>query len=394
MSNLIEQLNELKNIKPNQDWVNAQRELLMSQIQVQSSKKHQSFVLNSWFFVKSLMPSGLLRFVARPIGVVTIMALFIVSSGILGVNASRLSLPGDFLYPVKLTSEKVQVGLIAGDENKAEKRVEFAEERVKEIEAVAAKEIKAEDKKKKITIAADALKTDLKKAQDNLDKAKSKPQQSKETETNTVQVAKSLDQKVEGITEKIAQKKQELKEDKDISKVLDEVTVEAENTSVKAVEVIINRVERVEVDISKKELVEVIEKKIESTAKKVEEAKALLDDLAAENVSDDQNINDSDIEDSNETGDQTNESTGLRTTTDAEKALEEARDLLNQGDLSSAMEIVKQTVELTKEVQSSVNVIVESPAPSGIQVEVMPVEAADSNSSTDDSVDENGTQVN
>lgn len=49
------------------------------------------------------------------------------------VNASASALPGDFLYPIKLVTEKIMLILTINPEGEAELRLTFSEERMKEL---------------------------------------------------------------------------------------------------------------------------------------------------------------------------------------------------------------------------------------------------------------------
>jgi hypothetical protein len=64
-----------------------------------------------------------------------VLALVIMGGGT--VAASTNSLPGDLLYPVKTTTERVQVFFTFGKEAKANLYIRFAERRIAEIEALA-----------------------------------------------------------------------------------------------------------------------------------------------------------------------------------------------------------------------------------------------------------------
>jgi len=400
MSNLIEQLKGLKEIKPRANWVNAQRDLLLSQIQSQSTKKRQSFVINSWFFFKSALPTGMVRFVARPVGVLTLVGLFVLGTGMLGVNASKLSLPGDFLYPVKLTTEKVQVILISGEEKKAEKYLENAEERMREIEALALKDIEEEVKKENITIAAEALKEEMKKAQVELDKTIEKPQQSKDVEAATVASVQALDKKAGELSDKLDIQVEALKYDVDLTTALKEANAEIAKISVKAIEVVVTRIEKVEIDISEKDLVDSIEQKILEAEEEVQAVKDSLE--GSEVVVEAEVIVDIDEEVETETSDetstedesdseiteeeQTEDTSSIDATVEVEASLTEARDFLNQGDLISAIEIIKESVELTNDIRSNVEVVTE---PTVLEdTEEVSSEVVDSETETTDVVDE------
>lgn len=326
--NIIKQLQSLKEIKPNKDWVNSERELLLSQIAVQSSPKPQSFLINSWFMAKSLMPGGMMKFVAKPVGVLTVLAAFLFSTGALGVNASKGSLPGDFLYPVKLKTEQVKVGLTAGPEKKAEMHVQFAGERVKEIEKVSRQSTTPDHKKAQIQTAAAVLTQEMQKAQEHLEVAKNDKQKS----GDLIQVIKSVDEKTDEISAQIVQKQTELKGDKEINQTLQKAVDAADNTGVKAVEVIVDKNQKGDIQLSENELVGIIEKKIEKTSEQINQVNQSAGATALS----------SDFKDK---------------PAEAKQILSEAQDMLDQGNLPSAIEKVKQSVEITQEAKQTVNEI-------------------------------------
>ncbi|MFC1848291.1 DUF5667 domain-containing protein [Chloroflexota bacterium] len=67
-----------------------------------------------------------------------VIAILIMGGGTVG--ASTNSLPGDLLYPVKTTSEKVQTFFTFGNEARANLYAKLAERRIDEIRALAARE--------------------------------------------------------------------------------------------------------------------------------------------------------------------------------------------------------------------------------------------------------------
>jgi hypothetical protein len=66
-----------------------------------------------------------------------ILVLFLIGAGT--VTASASSLPGDILYPVKTTTERVQGFFTFGNEAKASFHIKLAQRRLNEIEALAGK---------------------------------------------------------------------------------------------------------------------------------------------------------------------------------------------------------------------------------------------------------------
>jgi len=364
MDSVIEQLKGLKSIKPRAEWVSSSRELLLSQISAQSENVKTSRVSNVWFFTKSIMPSGVLRFVAQPVGIICALLAVVVGTGVLGVNASKTSLPGDLLYPVKLTTERVSISLTIDESKKAEKHLEYAAERVKEIEAVSVQELAAQEKKDKIKQVVSDLVGHMEGAQVQLDKVKAGTDVGQNENKIIVEVALGVDKKAEELSQKLAAKKEEYKEDKEMETVLSEAQATTNQTGVKAVEVVINGVEKSKVELPTKEIMNVIQKKIENTAATVEEMKQSIKDVGAK-------VNETKVAPA------ATEPTSVAQPVDviveikdkpaeASSTLSEAQDLLNQGDLTKAIERIKTTVDITNEVKETVNKIeatLVSPAP-------------------------------
>ena len=398
MSDIIKQLKDLRqDVKPRDEWVTHKRDLLVSQISSQTTQKKSSYAMNSWYLTKSFMPGGVMKFVARPVGVLTLLALFVFGSGMLSVNASKGSLPGDFLYPVKLTSEKVKVGLTVSKERKAELHVDFAGERVNEIETVLVVEKEVSEQEQKIKIAVDELKKDLQKAQDSMEESMNTTDDSEKA----VASAMEIDKKTEEINVKIALNLEEVKENKELTKDLKEAELATTKTSVVAVEVMIDKHESGEVELSEVELVEVITKKIDNAEKKVQEvsetAKSaieviekneLLDQIAEDEAIEEQELVDSEAAESefSEDGeDVSGDEVGSESVADletevataeevadqqikddiedkpeeAEQAITDAKELLSQGDLTSAIEKMKESTVLVEELKETAEKVVE-----------------------------------
>lgn len=82
--------------------------------------------------------------------------VLIVSTGCIGtVSASLSSLPGDLLYPVKITTEKLQVALITDEGEKTKLKVSFAGRRLQEATEIINKE---ENGEKEVKVALAVLK--------------------------------------------------------------------------------------------------------------------------------------------------------------------------------------------------------------------------------------------
>jgi len=367
MEKIIEQLKTLQNVKPRKEWVQLQRELLLSQIKSQTAARKQSRILNTWFLVKSFMPTSVLRFAAKPLGALTVLAVFVFSTGMLGVNASKGSLPGELLYSVKRTSEKMQVGLTVSKKKEASLHVQFAEERVNEIEKVTQGQSTSDKKIKQISVSVDGLKDEMKKAQDNLDQAKDQPRKAQEV----VAMAKVLDVKSEEINNRIEQNKSQSGEQAIVDK-LSEAQVATVRAGVKALEVIVEKHEQGEVTMSEGDLVKTIDNKIEKAKEtlkqaeqKVESAKILFESTqkATLEIETESPIVPVPIKVEAPTTSGSTTSVApvavIDRPAEAKQILTEAKDLLNHGDLSSAMEKVVQSAEIATEMNEQAKMIVE-----------------------------------
>ncbi|HPL93425.1 MAG TPA: DUF5667 domain-containing protein, partial [bacterium] len=130
---LIKQLEGLNNkVTPDRKWKKAQRQILLSQWRSQVEEVPGAFQLEKEYAI-----FGAFRWLLKP---VVMLLVLVMGSGYVGVWASENSLPGDLLYPIKITSEKIQVKLTFDEHKKAELHVELAQKRTEEIKQLKQKE--------------------------------------------------------------------------------------------------------------------------------------------------------------------------------------------------------------------------------------------------------------
>jgi hypothetical protein len=79
------------------------------------------------------------RFSMSMAGVILAIVLAVFGAGAGTAYASQASLPGDTLYPIKLATEQAGMILVGDDVARAERALSFANKRVREMEALAAK---------------------------------------------------------------------------------------------------------------------------------------------------------------------------------------------------------------------------------------------------------------
>lgn len=130
---LIKQLEGLNSkVTSDRKWKKAQRQILLSQWRSQVEEVPGAFQLEKEYAI-----FGVFRWLLKP---VVMLFVLVMGSGYVGVWASENSLPGDLLYPIKITSEKIQVKLTFDEHKKAELHVELAKKRTDEIKQLKQKE--------------------------------------------------------------------------------------------------------------------------------------------------------------------------------------------------------------------------------------------------------------
>lgn len=151
LKDIKKQLNELSSIKMDKETSCEMRSFLMSK--VEKDVIEGSVVKNRAFsFVSTFVPS------VRAI-IVSLVVILIPGGGFTTVKAAFSSLPGDFLYPVKITTEKIQVAF-ADKEEKALLRFELARRRLDEAEEIINKEENGE-KKVRVALAVEKFKEEI-----------------------------------------------------------------------------------------------------------------------------------------------------------------------------------------------------------------------------------------
>ncbi len=126
--NYKKQLAELrKEIVINPEWKQAQRDILFTKISAQQDNSQLS-LFTPWmrYSIHSL---------ARPFAGFAMLLVFIFG-GAATVWGSFESMPGDVLYPIKITTERLQVTLIQDEDKKADLKLEHAKKRVAEIKVL------------------------------------------------------------------------------------------------------------------------------------------------------------------------------------------------------------------------------------------------------------------
>src|SRR3989338_9503039 len=131
---IINKIKALKMIPPSSAWVALNRDFLLRQIA--ADQPAEPVRLGARALLRATV--GLVsRQVFQP-AVVMLLLVSVSLGGSLVANAAFYSLPGDSLYGVKIALEKTQLAVTPTDERKAELKVAFAQNRVKEFNKIVA----------------------------------------------------------------------------------------------------------------------------------------------------------------------------------------------------------------------------------------------------------------
>lgn len=130
---LIQQLKNLKSIKPDENWKNSNREILLSQI----SNFAPSNIINEAGKTYDGWQKKISIFLHQPALAVAIVCLLIVGGSAFSLQAAG-SKPGSSLYVAKVISEQARLAITFDTEKKAKLDFKFTSEHVKDIASVLA----------------------------------------------------------------------------------------------------------------------------------------------------------------------------------------------------------------------------------------------------------------
>ena len=345
MDKLLEQLKSLQKVTPRADWKAMNRERLLAQIDMQMGER-ENVRSRVFGFVEAYTPHKLFQFVARPVGALVLAIFVIVSSGALTVNAALGSLPGDMLYGVKITTEKIQSGLTFDNNKKAELHTSFAQNRVNEINNINTSETDPEKKIQRIMEATDNLKEDLVNVQTTLDKAIN-TSQDKATATLTVATAQAVNIAVESISQELTKQVGEIKDDAVALQQMKDAVATTEATGVKAVEVIVSKYDNDNSVVNPVTVVTTLQQKLQQAEEKINQVTELSKTVTAPAT------------------EVTTPTTETPTTTTVEapdenvvnaeavrQVLTEAENYIKQGDLAGAIQKIRESALLTSEAEA------------------------------------------
>jgi hypothetical protein len=134
---IFSKLNTLKSIEPSESWVVEARKEVLSEVPAVDKKSNLGFNIQNLFqnlsFQKLMVPAFSL--------------VFVLSTGVFTFGASKSSLPGEFLYSIKMINEDMAL-VVASEDKKAEIEMEHAGKRLEEMAVISKKTSDVEQQEK------------------------------------------------------------------------------------------------------------------------------------------------------------------------------------------------------------------------------------------------------
>jgi hypothetical protein len=221
-----------KRIKPDASWVSATRSTLLMQVRntLPTSQIQRSSVIKEWlkFFAPYFSVNRWLR---TPVFSMALVLFALFGGSLLSVSAAERSLPGDFLYSVKLATEQARLAMTKNPQARVILKTEFTGRRVDEMKQVVNTPI--EGRNGRVVQAAEVLKRDMHTLKQQLGEMQeqSTPQEVKDT-------AKIVDQKTNDVVQALQETKATMTPEEKAK--VSEAQAAASDTSVKAIEVLVD----------------------------------------------------------------------------------------------------------------------------------------------------------
>ncbi len=164
------QLDKIKlmrqSIKPDTAWVKETRATILMQVKNTLPTKKDAWSKKLGQVYGFIFPQEIFTWVSRPVLAGLALILVVAGGSIMSVSAAEKSLPGDFLYGLKLASEQARIVMTGPKEDKLKLKTEFTSRRIDELKQVVS--MPNGDTKDKVVQVAEILKHDVKTLKDQL----------------------------------------------------------------------------------------------------------------------------------------------------------------------------------------------------------------------------------
>lgn len=229
-SELLTKIKGLKRIEPSDSWVASNKSFIFKYIKAKEVGEKNTFV----FSARGAIPAFGMGFAfgGKKLGDLFLrlknsgfavpaaaMVMVLIFGGNFLLAKAAGSLPGDALYPLKLTAEKIQLSLALNEDKRAALTFEFTEKRLNEYYLLTTAGSGSGATNQSVKIAAENLKTQLGAASTEFESAKSKLNTEKK-----VAIAKIADRKTAAYGKKLKDTRAAAKADsKEVAEIIDKI---------------------------------------------------------------------------------------------------------------------------------------------------------------------------
>lgn len=236
-------------VRPDVAWVQQTRARVFERAKATLDHQPMSWSAALKSFLEIVVPVRVINIVGAPVMAVVLMVVIALGGSVASVSAADRSLPGDFLYSLKLATEQARLVLKPAKEDKLKLKLEFTSRRTEELEQVVALDGTGGTRAAQ---AAEILKRDLHTVKQQLNDVKRGISSQK-----AVEIAKLVDQKSNEVVQKLQATKGALPENAK-GKVV-EAQAAAADAGVQAIEVLVEKSKEPDPSVLPTEIVQAIE---------------------------------------------------------------------------------------------------------------------------------------
>lgn len=271
---LIKKIKGLKAIKPRVEFKEFSRGILLAQIRglAEVSAVEPTLILAkefSWGFYFRTWAEVFSQKVMQP-AVALLLMLGLVLGSSLTVNAAFYSLPGDALYPIKISLERTQLALVQDEVSKTELKMEFAKKRVEELDKIVARPGESAQKTKNISLVVNKFKKEVAAVQDHI-------QHLDQEKKPVFRIALTVDSAATELAQALTENADKLSNE--AKTAVQAAADSAEATGISALTTMINSATTTKAELAGNDIFESLTQKIAGLKDKISEA-----DLGAEDV--------------------------------------------------------------------------------------------------------------
>ncbi len=126
-----------RGIAPDPEFVVRNRALLMSKVRKSLPTAHIAAPSRAKTAMQ-FVPQRMVDFLRAPVMATASILLTVMGGSVFSVSASERSIPGDFLYPIKIAAEQTRLALTSDKAEKLKLKSSFVDRRVQEIKTLSA----------------------------------------------------------------------------------------------------------------------------------------------------------------------------------------------------------------------------------------------------------------